>query len=136
MSYLLGFVIVVLLLLLYATMKDKPKSTFRHDPAAPGFEFFEAAPEPPRNPSSYGWADKIQEIALDPDVKKSHKAFVTAQDIVPRVSAHSIRELDTYPVKFVGLRRPNLSVPVSRNARVVTSEDVDQMPKSRPFTIF
>lgn len=55
--------------------------------------------------------------------------------LVGTASTNSVRDFDTHPVPFVGLRRPDYRVPVGAGARQVPSEYADQLPRTTRFLI-
>ncbi len=72
------------------------------------------------------WSDAIQNLAIEPEVFKSHNRFVKDRSHVSSgASMQSVRDDIQDVNKRVGLRRVNYNVKVGSDARVVPSDDVN-----------
>lgn len=80
--------------------------------------------------------DTLLKLGVEQSVIDSHRAFVNDSGrTTTSASNQGTREYDQNPVPFVGLRRPDYSVPVGETARVVQSEDYDRLPQATRYLI-
>lgn len=90
--------------------------------------------------ASDNWAEDIQNMALDPSVKKSHARFVEERLKVSSGASPQSERDDIQTVNsWQGLRRPNFKdVKVGKDARTVPTMDYEEdglLPKPSPFLI-
>ena len=117
--------IVILVVILLIAQRNNQDNYVEN---VPEFERFKMQPE-------RSWNDVIQDMSLDPAVKKSHEKFVSSQNMVPQAANLTVRE-QVEETPFVGLRRPNYNVPVSKSARVQTSAYLSSMPVNNRTNLF
>lgn len=154
----LSIAIVVVLILLYSCSSPKKKAKQRPAPQQYDDLDWRPAPQPPRREPSYGTGKKnaranrryqdlanveyrdyneiVQDVALDDDVFESQEEWGrNSTGTTSGASGLSERSDDPYPVPWVGLRRPNMDVPIGRDARTEPSQYSDQFNKNRkcPF---
>ncbi len=113
--------IVAIILIVYF-VASAGKSGYMESP--PKFERFVGSYE---NLQDKSWMDTAKSMVVDSGVEKSHRDFVNAQNMLPNAANLTVME-PVDDIQFVGLRRPDYSVPISAHSRTQPSSYQDNLP--------